>query len=37
VRVGLLNSDDVLDYLFARMLISRDPESQECHILWKPE
>ncbi|WP_024872447.1 HI1450 family dsDNA-mimic protein [Tolumonas lignilytica] len=37
VRVGLLNADDEFDYLFARMLINRDPESQECHILWQPE
>lgn len=37
VRVGLLNAEEEFEYLFARMLINRDPESQECHILWQPE
>lgn len=37
VRVGLLNAQQEFDYLFARMLISREPDSQECHILWQPE
>ena len=37
VRVGLLNAKQEFDYLFARMLISREPDSQECHILWQPE
>lgn len=36
VRVGLVNSDnDELDDVFARLLVSRDPEHKFCHILWK--
>ncbi len=36
VRIGLVNeSNDVLDDVFARLLISRDPENKYCHILWK--
>ncbi|CAH0540165.1 HI1450 family dsDNA-mimic protein [Vibrio marisflavi] len=36
VRVGLVNEDDdVLDDVFARLLVSRDPEHKFCHILWK--
>ncbi|MEZ8011199.1 MULTISPECIES: HI1450 family dsDNA-mimic protein [Vibrio] len=36
VRIGLVNeADDVLDNVFARLLISRDPEHKFCHILWK--
>jgi len=36
VRIGLVNEeDDVLDDVFARMLISRDPDNKFCHILWK--
>ncbi|UUM29584.1 HI1450 family dsDNA-mimic protein [Vibrio japonicus] len=36
VRVGLVNEeDDVLDDVFARLLVSRDPENKFCHILWK--
>ncbi|WP_100753082.1 HI1450 family dsDNA-mimic protein [Vibrio salilacus] len=36
VRVGLVNEqDDVLDDVFARLLISRDPENKFCHALWK--
>ncbi len=36
VRIGLVNeNDDVLDDVFARLLISRDPEHKFCHILWK--
>ncbi|MFV0574068.1 MAG: HI1450 family dsDNA-mimic protein [Vibrio sp.] len=36
VRVGLVNeADDALDDVFARLLISRDPENKFCHILWK--
>jgi uncharacterized protein len=37
VRIGLLNEQQEFDYLFARMLISRESDSQECHILWQPE
>ena len=36
VRIGLVNEeDDVLDDVFARLLVSRDPEHKFCHILWK--
>ncbi|MFW7526090.1 HI1450 family dsDNA-mimic protein [Vibrio ostreicida] len=36
VRIGLVNEDnDVLDDIFARLLICRDPSQQFCHILWK--
>ncbi|WP_419894573.1 DUF440 family protein [Proteus faecis] len=27
--------NDVLDDVFARMLISRDPDQKFCHMLWK--
>ncbi len=37
VRIGLLNAEEEFDYLFARILINKDPESPECHILWRPE
>jgi uncharacterized protein YciU (UPF0263 family) len=36
VRIGLVNEDsDELDEVFARLLISRDPEHKFCHIFWK--
>ncbi|MDE1238087.1 HI1450 family dsDNA-mimic protein [Vibrio aestuarianus] len=36
VLIGLVNEqDDVLDDVFARMLVSRDPDKKFCHILWK--
>ncbi|GAM62429.1 hypothetical protein JCM19232_5393 [Vibrio ishigakensis] len=36
VRVGLVNEEnDTLDDVFARLLVSRDPEHKFCHILWK--
>ncbi|MBU2898185.1 HI1450 family dsDNA-mimic protein [Vibrio hepatarius] len=36
IRVGLVNEDsDVLDDVFARLLISRDPDNKFCHVLWK--
>ncbi|MGR5361032.1 HI1450 family dsDNA-mimic protein [Vibrio mediterranei] len=36
VRIGLVNEeDDILDDVFARLLVSRDPENKFCHILWK--
>jgi uncharacterized protein len=37
VRIGLLDKQQEFDYLFARMLISRESDNQECHILWQPE
>ncbi|WP_413111627.1 HI1450 family dsDNA-mimic protein [Thaumasiovibrio sp. DFM-14] len=36
VRIGLVNEEtDVLDDVFARLLISRLPDEKFCHILWK--
>ncbi|MEZ8826498.1 HI1450 family dsDNA-mimic protein [Vibrio amylolyticus] len=36
IRIGLVNEeDDVLDDVFARMLVSRDPDHKFCHMLWK--
>ncbi len=36
VRIGLVNEEsDVLDEVFARLLISRDAEHKFCHVLWK--
>ncbi len=36
VRIGLVNeADDQLDDIFARLLISRNPENKFCHALWK--
>lgn len=36
VRIGLVNEEnDVLDDVFARMLISRDPGQKACHMMWK--
>lgn len=36
VRIGLVNEEnDVLDDVFARLLVSRDPDNKFCHILWK--
>lgn len=36
IRIGLVNeTDDVLDDVFARLLISRDPDNRSCHALWK--
>lgn len=34
VHIGL-TSNEAIDDLFARMLLSRDPEHKFCHILWK--
>ncbi len=36
IKIGLVNQEnDELDDVFARMLISRDPDNKFCHILWK--
>ncbi|WHR51776.1 HI1450 family dsDNA-mimic protein [Vibrio furnissii] len=36
VRIGLVNEEnDVLDDVFARMLISRAPDQKACHMMWK--
>lgn len=34
IQIGLSNSL-ALETVFARMLISRDPQHKFCHILWK--
>lgn len=34
VRIGL-TTNDVLDDVLVRMLLSRDPEQKFCHLLWK--
>lgn len=36
VRIGLVNDEsDILDDVFARLLVSRTPEHKFCHIFWK--
>ncbi len=36
VRIGLVNeTNDELDDVFARMLISLDPDNKACHMMWK--
>ncbi len=36
VRIGLVDEEsDVLDDVFARMLVSRTPEHKFCHVFWK--
>ena len=35
ICVGLLNDDDEFDRLFARMLLSRDPDNRQCQIQWQ--
>ncbi len=36
VRIGLVNeANDELDDVFARMLISLDPDNKACHMMWK--
>ncbi|UJF17773.1 HI1450 family dsDNA-mimic protein [Vibrio sp. SS-MA-C1-2] len=36
VRIGLVNEEnDVLDDVFARLLISRETDKKYCHVLWK--
>ena len=36
VKIGLVNEEsDVLDDVFARMLVSRSAEHKFCHIFWK--
>ncbi|NLS12986.1 YciU family protein [Vibrio sp. SM6] len=36
IRIGLVNeANDELDDVFARMLISRDPDEKSCFMLWK--
>ena len=35
ICVGLLNDDDEFDRLFARILLSRDPDNRQCQIQWQ--
>ncbi len=35
VLIGLVNEDDELDQIYARLLISREKDNKFCHILWK--
>ncbi|MGC9422608.1 MULTISPECIES: HI1450 family dsDNA-mimic protein [Vibrio] len=36
IRIGLVNeTNDVLDDVFASLLLSRDPTHKSCHIRWK--
>lgn len=35
VWVGLVNEHDEMDDVFARFLISLDPENREYHVVWK--
>lgn len=36
IRIGLVNeANDELDDVFARLLVSLDPEHKFCHALWK--
>ena len=35
ICVGLLNDDEEFDRLFARMLLSRDPDVRQCQIQWQ--
>ncbi|MCE0557111.1 MULTISPECIES: HI1450 family dsDNA-mimic protein [unclassified Motilimonas] len=35
VVVGLVDEDDALTDIYARLLISKDQDEKFCHILWK--
>ncbi|MGL5758495.1 HI1450 family dsDNA-mimic protein [Plesiomonas sp.] len=35
IVIGLVNEDDVIDDIFARVLLNRHKEYKECHIQWK--
>lgn len=35
VWVGLVNENDEMDDVFARFLISVEPENREYHVIWK--
>ena len=35
ICVGLVNDDEEFDRLFARMLLSRDPDDRRCQIQWQ--
>jgi len=38
IRIGLVNEEnDELDDIFAKMLISLDPDNKSCHIVWKKD
>ncbi len=34
VKIGFTDEESIIDVL-VRMLISRDPENKDCHLLWK--
>jgi len=34
ITIGLLNEQDQFDTVFARLLLSRDPDDRSCHIRW---
>lgn len=35
VWIGLINTQDEMDDVFARFLISHDSENREYHVIWK--
>lgn len=35
VWVGLVNEQDEMDDIFARFLISHDPNDRQYHVIWK--
>lgn len=35
ICIGLLGEDEEFDTLFARLLMSRDPEERQCQIQWQ--
>jgi len=35
VIIGLINEQDEIDDIFARILICREKDNKFCHILWK--
>lgn len=35
VWIGLVNAQDVMDDVFAKFLISHEPENREYHVVWK--
>ena len=35
VVIGLVNEQDVIDDVFARILLNRSKDMKECHIQWK--
>lgn len=35
ICIGLLNEQEEFDTLFARLLLSRDPDDRQCQIQWQ--